>query len=80
MTKIKIDKRQPHHWAPVKEDRLRLLEITDKYVVPDRLSKEDYDILTAYRQELRDLTKQNPAATMIVWPTPPSFIKELNVD
>lgn len=77
---LRVNKRHEIHWKPIKEERNLLLDITDKYAVVDRLNPEQMQELIAYRQALRDLPSQTEVTTRIVWPTPPSFIKELNND
>lgn len=74
---ITLNKRQPHHWEPIRAERNRLLDITDKYVVPDRGTQEDRDAVTVYRQALRDITNGVEAASRVVWPEPPYCIVEL---
>lgn len=72
-----LNKRQPVHWAPVRAERDRRLDITDKYVAPDRGTDEQREQVFAYRKALRDITDQTPNAEQVVWPDAPPFIKEL---
>lgn len=80
MMKIVVNKRQDSHWKTIREERDRLLEITDKYLIADRLDAEKAEQLVKYRKLLRDLPEQSPATTRLEWPTPPIFVKELQND
>lgn len=75
--KIVINKRTPAHWAPVRAERDRLLAVTDAYMAADRLADDQAETLAQYRRALRDLPQDAVAATDVVWPAPPPFIREL---
>lgn len=74
-----LNKRQPHHWEPIRKKRNKILEITDTYMMPDRLTDSQYSELLEYRNKLRNLTEQTQVATLVEWPVKPTFIKE-NLD
>lgn len=76
--KLTINKRTMAHWMPLREERDRLLGVTDKYMAPDRLQDSQVEDLKAYRQRLRELPQLYQAATTVEWPAPPPFIHELN--
>lgn len=59
----------------VRFQRDRLLSACDYYVMPDYPSIEDGLVeVKAYRQALRDITKQDGFPTMVVWPVKPSVL------
>lgn len=62
--------------AEVRAKRNRMLTDTDYLVNPDYpISDTDSEAVKAYRQALRDITKQNGFPLDVVWPDKPSFIK-----
>ena len=55
-----------------RDKRDRLLDKSDWYVMPDYPAKaEDLAAVKTYRQNLRDISKQNGFPSDIVWPTKP---------
>lgn len=62
--------------AEVRAKRNRILTDTDYLVNPDYpISDDDREAVKAYRQALRDITKQEGFPLDVVWPEKPSFIK-----
>ena len=60
----------------IRDRRNDLLTETDYIMQPDYpISEETRTDLKAYRQALRDITKQNGFPTDVVWPEKPAFIK-----
>jgi DNA mismatch repair ATPase MutS len=59
----------------IRSQRDKLLEATDKYVLEDYpISAEHKLEVKAYRQALRDITKQAEFPENVIWPTRPEFI------
>lgn len=62
--------------AEVRAKRNRILTDTDYLVTPDYpISDVDLEVVKAYRQDLRDISKQNGFPLDVVWPEKPAFIK-----
>ena len=60
----------------IRDRRNDLLTETDYFMQPDYpISEETRTDLKAYRQALRDITKQEGFPENVVWPEKPSFIK-----
>lgn len=60
----------------IRDRRNALLTETDYLMQPDYpISEETRTDLKAYRQALRDITKQEGFPENVVWPEKPSFIK-----
>jgi len=67
-----IEKQNFYAWQRVREQRNGLLQKTDSLVMIDRwekLSDEEKQKITKYRQELRDIPDQNSIADLIIFPT-----------
>jgi hypothetical protein len=61
-------------WFPIRETRDTLLTQTDYLMVSDfPMTDEHRAAVKAYRQELRDLTKNFALASEVVFPTLPAF-------
>lgn len=59
----------------VRTKRDYLLSVSDYYVMPDYPSTEEgLTKVKAYRQALRDITKQESFPVDVVWPTKPSVL------
>jgi hypothetical protein len=66
------EKTDYYDWQAVRERRNTLLQDSDKLVMIDRwekLSAEEKQKLTNYRQALRDLPSQNSDPKLIIFPT-----------
>ena len=60
----------------IRDKRNALLSATDYLLQPDYpISDTDREAVKAYRQALRDITKQEGFPENVVWPDKPSFIK-----
>ncbi len=60
----------------IRADRNKLLSDTDYLVSPDYpISDDDREAVKAYRQALRDITKQDGFPIDIVWPEKPEVVK-----
>ena len=58
-----------------RDKRDRLLDESDWYVMPDYPAKgEDLTVVKTYRQNLRDISKQDGFPSDIVWPTKPAVL------
>jgi hypothetical protein len=60
-----------HVWQALRDKRDKALQESDKLVMIDRwekLSYEEKDTISVYRQELRDLPAQNSDPNLIVFP------------
>ena len=70
---VKMTEEQMARQARIKRDRL--LSACDYYVMPDYPSSEQGLIdVKAYRQALRDITKQDGFPYQIDWPVKPSVL------
>ncbi len=60
----------------IRDKRNTLLADTDYLIQPDYpISNEDCESVKAYRQALRDITKQDGFPRNVVWPDKPEVIK-----
>ena len=60
----------------VRRDRDKRISSTDYLLMTDYpISDADREAVKAYRQALRDITKQNGFPLDVVWPEKPAFIK-----
>ena len=72
-TEVQLTQEQLARQARAKRDRL--LSASDFYVMPDYpATEEGLAEVKAYRQALRDITKQNGFPHQIAWPTKPSVL------
>lgn len=63
-------------WAAVRTRRDQLLRATDFTQLPDfPATAEQLAEVRAYRQALRDIPESDGAASSVVWPVLPAFVK-----
>lgn len=74
---ISLNKRTDKAWSALREERDRLLRITDAYLLPDRGTERERTEIAEYRAQLRKLPTSAASPALITFPTPPAFIKEL---
>lgn len=63
--------RTDEKWSRVRKERIRLLEESDLFVMPDRwsaLSSDKQAALTVYRQTLRDIPQNYTNPDAVKWP------------
>lgn len=60
----------------IRNDRDRLLELTDKYMVVDfPIEPSDLEAVKSYRQALRDIPAQPTFPDSVQWPEVPAFLQ-----
>ena len=75
-TEVEVQLTQEQKALRVRDMRDRLLAACDYYVMPDYPSSaESLEEVKAYRQALRDITKQEGFPVEVVWPDVPDVLQ-----
>lgn len=74
-TEVEVPLTEEKMASQIREKRDRLLAACDYYVMPDYPKDGDrFAEVLAYRQALRDITKQPGFPKMVTWPDKPSVL------